>query len=141
MVAREAHLNVLLPSWISGYQVARQLDTYFSATIYTRTMEAKRATLEEMGFPSANAVAKHILQDKVGKIKVVGCLYTVCSEDQNELRLSFRRVGPLSPATLASQDRFDSSAKEMSYHLPCKMGSKINYPRSLKLHDAILTEQ
>ena len=47
-------------------------------------MEAKRATLEEMGFPSANAIAKHILQDKVGKIKVVGCLYTVCSEDHNE---------------------------------------------------------
>ena len=43
---RGAPARFVLPSWISGYQVARQLDIYFSATVYTCTMETKRATLE-----------------------------------------------------------------------------------------------
>ena len=43
---RGAPARFVLPSWISGYQVAPQLDIYFSAIVYTCTMEAKRATLE-----------------------------------------------------------------------------------------------
>ena len=91
--------------------------------------------------------------------EVVGCLYT----DVTKTSISnFRRVGTAFPSELPQSSTvllFGSYSGQIfsrrhlltrrrkwyqvctSYRLPCVIDSEMNYPASLKLHDATLTDQ